>query len=57
MEQAKKFILNSYNAKIICPHCGFENQGWLSDPRGGDSECEICDKPFGIPEDIEVVIE
>lgn len=57
MKDAKEFRLNSYTATIECPHCGHSNDGWLSDPRGSDTECDECGKQFNVPEDIEVTIQ
>ncbi len=56
MLEAKEFELSAYLAKIECPHCGHENSGFLSDPRGSDTECDGCGETFKIPNDIDVVI-
>ena len=51
---ATEIILKSI---IECPHCGYGNDGWLSDPRGSDTECDECGKQFNVPKDIEVTIQ
>jgi len=56
MLDAKKFELSAYLATIECPHCEHENSGFLSDPRGTDTECDECGEQFKIPNDIDVVI-
>lgn len=56
MKAATEFVLDSYKAKITCPHCGHANGDWLIDPRGANTICDNCDMPFLVPENIEITI-
>lgn len=33
---------------LECPHCGATQEGWLSDPRGREEECDECGQKYGV---------
>ena len=37
-----------------CPYCEYENEGFLSDPRGFAFTCEHCGKEFNIPKNVKI---
>lgn len=39
---------------VDCPHCGAEVDGWAGDPRGAETTCDYCEKPFKVHEDADV---
>lgn len=41
---------------VLCPHCGEENDGWLGDPRGKETECDYCEKKYMVAAEAELVI-
>lgn len=34
--------------RVECPHCDAEVDGWFGDPRGTETTCDECGKPFKI---------
>ena len=54
--EAKKMIVQVKS--VICPHCGYPQLGWASDPRRCPCDtCEDCGKVYTIPEGIEVMVQ
>jgi transposase len=39
---------------VTCPHCGYENEGWLESPLGGAFDCDNCGKTYYVPSHIEM---
>ena len=40
--------------EVSCPHCGERNRGWVMDPRGEETECDVCSQTFVVPKDAEI---
>jgi hypothetical protein len=39
---------------LVCPHCGAIQEGWITDPRGREAECDDCGKKYGIAIDPQI---
>ena len=49
---------NKIQVKVVCvtcPSCGEDQEGFFSDPRGGEFECDECDQNYTVPNDAEIV--
>jgi len=58
-KESKIKTVHSIQATMItvdCPHCGFMNEGFLGDPRGGRYDCDDCKEPFRISDNAEVIL-
>lgn len=40
-----------------CPKCNAQLDGWVGDPRGTETECEICNTLIKIGPDIDIEFE
>ena len=38
----------------VCPHCQWQNEGWIVDPRGRADTCEHCGKEYTVDPDAQV---
>lgn len=55
MTQLKKVEkINVNHVYFDCPHCDAQQDGWLSDPRGKDHECEDCGEHYHVPADVKL---
>lgn len=56
MKEADQIKVNAMSVIVDCPNCGYENEGWFSDLRGCETECEGCGENFTITENADIVI-
>lgn len=52
MKEAKE--IRASMIVIECPECGYENEGFVSDPRGTSVDCEHCETRFLVDEEIKI---
>lgn len=48
--------VSSVMVDVECPKCGYENNGWLDDPRGKETSCDDCGFTFQVSATARVVI-
>lgn len=44
-----RLVISSSAIALSCPCCGAEQEGFVTDPRGGTFECDDCGRKYYVP--------
>ena len=53
MKVTTEILVTEFKTK--CPHCEEIEDGWFANPRGEETECGFCEKPYKVHEEADLV--
>lgn len=46
--------MHTTEVKLNCPYCNEEQEGFISNPRGGVFECDHCEKEYQVHSEADI---